>query len=316
MNNSDRSSKSPSKFRVAPATLVTYCAVGLLLGIQIIYLVAFQVMRAGFVQPLVPEPAVLQIKQAQPTASELAAMVAAKEPKARKKKRPRNASLAPEVASSTGTAAKVVMSSKAGASAMEQLAFTPQQAPAADVIRLDAEGKRVEGKKAARLTSTAKSEISGPRLAAPIQPPPVAAAKQRQYINIASVEQSKLPVSKDIEEMRMLRIVLRLLPGTKEVDAEKVSVIVTFYDWASNSDFVVPSKATVTMNPAHLSPGAWREGERHEVTATYLVPKGFRKRELLLTNKSLGYYGFVVRVFYEGRWQDEEARPRTLVGRM
>jgi hypothetical protein len=68
----------------------------------------------------------------------------------------------------------------------------------------------------------------------------------------------------------------------------------------------------VAVRRVPLKPeGAWRDGETKMLTATYVVPKGARATDAGKTSK---YAGYSVALYYDGLLQDEDARPRPLLG--
>ncbi len=136
------------------------------------------------------------------------------------------------------------------------------------------------------------------------------AAALVRKVKIASVEQYKFRESGDFDEMRILHISLVPEPGSPPPNAESVGVQVSFFDTDAKSGEVVITRALAPKDP--LKPdGIWRKGEKKVITATYVVPKGFRESEAR-AGRSQQYYGYVVRVLYRGELQDTDARPRTL----
>lgn len=132
-----------------------------------------------------------------------------------------------------------------------------------------------------------------------------------RQVRIASVEQQKFPVSDKYDEMRILNIAL--MPGLPEqaVEAEAVRIEVSFFEEDAKTRVVHPARAVAPKEP--LKPeGKWAPNEQKVVSATYLVPKNFRNREAQLGRED-HFYGYVVRVFYHGRMQGQDARPKTLL---
>jgi hypothetical protein len=64
--------------------------------------------------------------------------------------------------------------------------------------------------------------------------------------------------------------------------------------------------------PYRLERRSWISGETNTVTATYVVPKGFRREEARL-GRDAQFYGYVVRVYYRDSLLDADARPKTLL---
>jgi pSer/pThr/pTyr-binding forkhead associated (FHA) protein len=157
----------------------------------------------------------------------------------------------------------------------------------------------------------------------PVPPPPVSPAAPLQpekgkssgtpssalrTIKIASVEQQKFPASDEFDEMRMLNIGLSSEASAEEIDSSAVHVEVSFFD-EDSSNQVSLTRVIAPKEP--LTPdGAWGKNEQKTVTATYVVPPGFRNRE---TGGAKKYYGYRIRVFYHNDLQDADARPKSLL---
>jgi pSer/pThr/pTyr-binding forkhead associated (FHA) protein len=123
-------------------------------------------------------------------------------------------------------------------------------------------------------------------------------------VRIVSADQHKVLTAGDYDEMRILKIVLQQRSEDLLLDTESVRVEVTFYDENQNNGVIETTRAVVPQKV--LQPDSpWDAGEQKTLTATYLVPRGARGGSQ--------FYGFAVRVLYDGRVQDERARPRTLL---
>jgi len=109
----------------------------------------------------------------------------------------------------------------------------------------------------------------------------------------------------------MLNIGLTSDVPPEEIDPAAVHVEVSFFD-EDPSNQVSLTRVIAPKEP--LTPdGAWGQEEQKIVTATYMVPSGFRK------SKGGGpgrYYGYRIRVFYHDKLQDADARPKTLLDGM
>ena len=111
--------------------------------------------------------------------------------------------------------------------------------------------------------------------------------------------------------MRLARVLMKPRTSEGRVDVDEVRVWVVFYDRVTGGD-VVPTRATTPAEPLRIDT-AWGAGEQKSVTATYIVPRGFRKEEETLTGQKRAYEGFRVQVWYKGELQDEDATPKTLL---
>lgn len=117
--------------------------------------------------------------------------------------------------------------------------------------------------------------------------------------------------------MRLLRVGLMQKSGAHDVNGEKVLVIITFFDQFGDSGVAVPTRVNTTAaEPLRLQNQEWKDNELHVLTASYLVPKGFREKEKEALGRSMKYYGYVVRVYYEGELQEVRARPAELAERI
>ena len=132
-----------------------------------------------------------------------------------------------------------------------------------------------------------------------------------RMIKIVSVEQQKFPASDEFDEMRMLNIGLSSESPSAKIDSSAVHVEVSFFDEGSSNQIAL-TRVIAPKEP--LTPdGAWELEERKIVTATYVVPPGFRKNEPGGAKK---YYGYRIRVFYRNELQDADARPQALLNGM
>ena len=132
-----------------------------------------------------------------------------------------------------------------------------------------------------------------------------------RVVKLASVEHKKLPANDEFDERRMLNIGLapEVLPA--EIDPSAVHVEVAFFD-EDPSNHIHQTHVITPKEPLTLD-GPWEEKEQKIVTATYMVPAGFRNTEAGGPGK---YYGYRVRIFYHDELQDADARPKTLLDYM
>jgi predicted component of type VI protein secretion system len=136
------------------------------------------------------------------------------------------------------------------------------------------------------------------------------AAAAVRKVKIASVEQYKFRESEDFDEMRILNIALVANAAGQVLNPDAVLVQVTFFD-EDPTGAVVVTRALSPKEP--LKPeGFWHKGEEKLVTATYVLPKGFRDSEAR-AGRPRHYCGYVVRVLYQGELEDTDARPKTLL---
>ncbi len=144
--------------------------------------------------------------------------------------------------------------------------------------------------------------------APPPAPPKLTVARQ---VRLASIDQQKFQANEDFEEMRILNIGLVPDSPTADFRADSVQVQVSFFDEDEKTGAVSPTRAITPKAP--LKPdGLWGQEEASYVSATYLVPRGLRQQESR-GGQASRFYGYVVRVYYDGKLQDQDARPKTLL---
>lgn len=132
-----------------------------------------------------------------------------------------------------------------------------------------------------------------------------------RHIRINSVEQDKFQAGDTFDEMRILNITLAPDIADQALDCSSVEVEVSFFDEDMKAHRIGLTRAMPAQ--AKVKPDApWMPGEQKIVNATYVVPKGFRASENKAGRQNV-FYGFIVRVFYRGQLQDEDARPKTLL---
>ncbi len=131
-------------------------------------------------------------------------------------------------------------------------------------------------------------------------------------IRIQAVERERFPGTREFDEMRIVRVVMRPRLGEGRIDTEDVRVWVVFYDRVIGENSVVPTGATVPEEPLRIET-AWGAGEQKSVTATYIVPKNFRADEEALYGQKRAFEGYRIQVWYKGELQDEDALPKALL---
>ncbi len=151
--------------------------------------------------------------------------------------------------------------------------------------------------------------VPAPESQPPAEPmPPVDLSR---ILKIASLDQQKFPASAHFDEMRILHIGLKPATPGFPIDSEAVRVEVSFFDEDHGTKRVVPSLALTPKEPLKLKE-EWKAGETKDLTASYVVPK--EARSLLPKNeKPDTFYGYIVRVYYADKLQEETARPKGLL---
>ena len=131
-------------------------------------------------------------------------------------------------------------------------------------------------------------------------------------MKIAQIDLRRFPASHEYDDFRMLRVDIRLAPDSPGFRQDLVSLDVQFFDQASRSGAVFPSKATSTTQPPVTAKAAWKPGESRSATATYLIPPGTRRKEEYSREGPGYYYGYRARLYYDGRLVDQRIKPETL----
>jgi tetratricopeptide (TPR) repeat protein len=139
-----------------------------------------------------------------------------------------------------------------------------------------------------------------------------AEATAARRLSVGDVRQEHLLQSADYDEMRLLRIELQRAPGARPIDVRKVEVVVVFFDRGKTSGTLIRTRAVVPDEPLTLN-GVWRNNEKRNVTAAYIVPRDFRRGETRDYGEEFTYYGYVVEVRYEDVVQDRSTNRERLL---
>ena len=184
-----------------------------------------------------------------------------------------------------------------------------------DVTSLDMASTLFGGTKAVKSEEPVKPPVKKPEVRPVVRPertervPPVSARKVR----VVSVEQNRFPSNDASDEMRVLNISLVMGANAGDVFGDYVGIKVTFYDEVGDTGMAMPSRVQTSTSPIRLAKRAWRPDANYLVTATYLVPKGFRTQYQKKTGARTKYYGYVIEVYYRDQLQDIYAQPKTLL---
>lgn len=142
-------------------------------------------------------------------------------------------------------------------------------------------------------------------------PKPKIGPGANRRIRIVSVEREKFQATGEYEEMRVVHVNLRMRPG-ETISAMDVRVLVTFYDRDADTGKIVPSRAIVPGAALRIE-GHWNPEDTKTITATYTLPKNFRRDEFRSTHRNLVYAGYRVQVFLLGEVVDEDASSNDLL---
>jgi len=130
-------------------------------------------------------------------------------------------------------------------------------------------------------------------------------------IKIAGVEETLLAESGELQEMRVVEVRLAREPVRQELTPESVRVDVSMFDRDAKTGDITLTDARVAKGP--LKPeGAWGADESKSVKATYVVRKDAQKTGID-SARTKQYFGYVVRLYYHDKLQDESARPQALL---
>ncbi len=129
-------------------------------------------------------------------------------------------------------------------------------------------------------------------------------------IRIVSIEPQRFPATADVADMRTLRITLVPAGSTETLRPEQIRLEVQFYDLLERTGVASPSRAAQSIRSDDAGE-TWESGQARTYTAVYSMPRSLYDREELRGNAPR-YYGYRVRVFYNNRLQDQQAKPLTL----
>jgi pSer/pThr/pTyr-binding forkhead associated (FHA) protein len=130
-------------------------------------------------------------------------------------------------------------------------------------------------------------------------------------VRLDKVHRQRVTNHPEFDDMHIITMVLKPKVSRKYIHGEDVKVEITFYDREKGSDRIVPTAVSVPDELIEFS-GPWDQAQRRTVNATYVVPNGYRDEEKESIGSERDYYGYVIRVFYEGQLQDREVWPEDL----
>ena len=148
----------------------------------------------------------------------------------------------------------------------------------------------------------------------PLQKPTLASEPSKQELprQLRIVDMQKVDQSGDpnVDERWLVRFSVRASTGEKFAATQEVQIQARFYDRFDTGE-VVETNAQTTRELE--IPAVWESFDRKTFTAQYVAAKGLRKKEVEETGKRRRSYGYIVRVFYRGKLQDEKSSPEKLV---
>ena len=128
---------------------------------------------------------------------------------------------------------------------------------------------------------------------------------------ILELEPQKLLGGEKYDEMRLLRITVAAR-GPAPLDPATTEVVVTFFDRGEKTGFVAPSRAVVPGAPLRAALPGTPEAPL-EFSASYLVPRDFRKQAARQAGESARFFGYRVELFCHGELQDRRDHPANLL---
>lgn len=143
--------------------------------------------------------------------------------------------------------------------------------------------------------------VSAPVAAAPVTP---TAPVNTRALFVERIEKTNTSSTGSVNEFTM-RVVLGAgtIPGG--IQPGKVDIKLYFYDQQA-SGAIIPSKAQLRVNFLG-SRQTWANGQRETLMATYYLPPELTR----VYNQK--YYGYMLRIYYDGKLQDERAEPENLL---
>ncbi len=176
-------------------------------------------------------------------------------------------------------------------------------------VRLDAATRAADSKAA---PEPAVSPATPPKASASPAPLPapgdsaVAPRPEAPRVIILDLSQRRFPESPDYDEMRVIRIDLAC-PGRSPPKPESLRLEVSLYDRTGDE----PPHLTRVMPPTYVLESftaAWSSHGEMSLSVPYVVPRGLRP-----AGSGEQYYGYVARLYCDGKLQDQDARPLDLL---
>jgi len=135
-------------------------------------------------------------------------------------------------------------------------------------------------------------------------------AELPRQLRIIEATKTPYPQDQSVDEFYEVKFAIRAQTGEKFVATEEVEIEVKFYDRLDTGEIVETNAETTREFPP---PSVWESFDRKTFTAQYRAAKGLRKKEAEETGKKRRSYGYIVRVSYRGKLQDERSEPDKLL---
>ena len=226
---------------------------------------------------------------------------------------PEGIPLPPEKEPEPPAVMEIVMVQEPEPPRMEDVVKTPEPPPEAEVVvvrqlepppaELDVPPEELKE------DSPPTSDVydPGPKYAEPVREPP--------RIYIVDVARPKVRDREDdhFDEIRSIQVRIKRRKGAGTIDKKSVVVGLEFFDRDESTGAIV--RSGITPKSTLKLESEWSTEEERTLTHLYQVPVGSRDQEYRNTKRKRTFYGFVVKVHYNGNFQDESSSPDSLLSK-
>lgn len=226
---------------------------------------------------------------------------------------PEGIPLPPEKEPEPPAVMEIVMVQEPEPPRMEDVVKTPEPPPEAEVVvvrqlepppaELDVPPEEL--KEESPPTSDVYDPV--PKYAEPVREPP--------RIYIVDVARPKVRDREDdhFDEIRSIQVRIKRRKGAGTIDKKSVVVGLEFFDRDESTGAIV--RSGITPKSILKLDSEWSTEEERTLTHLYQVPVGSRDHEYRNTKRKRTFYGFVVKVHYNGNFQDESSSPDSLLSK-
>lgn len=163
--------------------------------------------------------------------------------------------------------------------------------------------------KPARVATTAPAAVAPKPAESPVKKAAqLPSMRLKPLVMIQSGKISRFP-SGPAEDMRILTVTLSRPPESRWIRMELITVEAQFFDCTDNSDRPFPTRALTGSSPTHLPPQSFSNGGDATVTFSYTVLAGQRERDRAKGYSPAHFFGYRIRLYYDGQLQDELSKP-------
>ncbi|MBP7274974.1 MAG: FHA domain-containing protein [Kiritimatiellae bacterium] len=141
----------------------------------------------------------------------------------------------------------------------------------------------------------------------PEPPAPAAPVPAPAGVRFVNLSQRRFPDSFEYDEMRVIRADIAC-PGARPPDPDALRMEITFFDRMNSTGAIYPTRMMPSTYELGSAGAAWTAGGDLSITTAYVVPRGRRP-----AGSPEQYYGYRVRLYCNGRLEDEDARPLDLL---